>query len=485
MQRFKDAWLIRQSGLLRENHYRSQFYKELKSDRYLLRLSPVLHYVFFGASGNKNPNEFFDTEYYRDHSHGLAKSGRNPLAYFLAHGAGALENPGPFFDTTYYLEQRPDITASGLNPLSHYFQYGRSEGTLTHRRMASLARPSRPMPSEQAQGRRWLQSGLGVQFRENAACRDCPANLSNRYIRFDWDPGGWNNIRMQVEVLVCLARRYQRTLILPPADNWYLIAGDKTHLFDYFDESAFRAAVPVWRAESSTAQIKPADEWKVPARLAAINSVRLKWTEFDARQNKACWFFPKTTRMFGRIASVLGGDFRDYQLLHTAFRIRDDLLNKASERLERHGLRSGDYVAAHIRRGDFEQYEMRNLSTTQIIQALRRHGADVAGKVLIVSDEWDENLLNACHDQGWSTVCWSNSQNDDDKSAGVMDMLSCCLAWRFVGTQLSTFSQGIIQWRGYLSLNAGTHIDALPRFTAELDQLPWWGIVDEPAWMAI
>jgi hypothetical protein len=64
-------------------------------------------------------------------------------------------------------------------------------------------------------------------------------------------------------------------------------------------------------------------------------------------------------------------------------------------------------------------------------------------------------------------------------------MLCCCLGWRFVGTRLSTFSTGINYWRGYVSRVEGAAVDAVPRFTSELDQVPWWALVDEHAWLTI
>ena len=475
--KLRDAWLIRQSGLLRTVHYRSQFYKEVKADRYLLRISPSLHYVFFGANENKNPNELFDTEYYKAH---MPKSGRNPLAHFIVDGAKEHQNPGPFFDLSYYLSKCPEVTKAGLNPLLHYFQHGRSNGVLPHPRMERLACPTRPRPVAKEQGRQWLQAGLGTYFGKEAPFHDPPPNPNNRFIRFHWDRGGWNNIRMQAEVLVCLARRYGRALVLPPADRWYLTPGDKTHLFDFFDEAAFKANVLVLQSDPQATDI-----WEVPARLAVINTVRLRRSEFEAQQHRECWYFPKTTRMFGMTSSVLGSDHQDYKLVRNAFRVREELLDKTSELVEQYGLQPGDYLASHIRRGDFEQREMRDLSTSRIINALRQQGVDAVGKLLIVSDAWDEDLLSACQAEGWSTVCWANDIREDDKLAAVVDMLACCLAWRFVGTRLSTFSNGIMQWRGYLSLNAGEHIDALPRFTCDVDEVPWWGGVDTHAWLSL
>jgi len=471
-----DGSLIRRSGLLHEAYYRSQFYKELKADRYLLRLSPVLHYVLFGARQAKNPNALFDTEYYRDGNPEVLESRRNPLAHYLCIGAERGLNPGPSFDTDYYLDRNPEVEDSGLDPLSHYFQCGRAAGRSPNPLVATIGRVDLPHEADFAEGRAWLQQGLGI----SSAGAPLPALRPDRIIRFEWDRGGWNNVRMAAEVMVCLAARFGRALVLPDPDCWYLIPGDDTHLFDYFDEAAFRAAVPT--LPSATLM---EDEWEVPARLAAVNTVRLRTDEFRRQQHRASWYFPKTSRMFGVLATVLGSDPELYRLIHQAFRVRSDLLDLAMELLQDYGLQPGEFLAAHVRRGEFERPTLRNLPVAAVIEALRRHGADAAGSVLIVSDEYDEELLEACRRQGWEPVCWSEQHAGDPKLSGVLDMLCCCLGWRFVGTPLSTFSTGIIQWRGYVSRAAGAQVDAVPRFTAEVEQTPWWAVVDELAWLSI
>lgn len=472
---FLDAVLIQRSGLLHVAYYRSQLYSELGADRYLLRLFPALHYVLFGAPVSKNPNWFFDTEYYRDNNPGVARSGQNPLVHFLRHGARERRNPGPLFDTGYYYDQNPAVAESRLNPLLHYFRHGRQEGRSPNPLMATNVCVPEPLAADRAQGRHWLQQGLS----SSAADGSHPAAHKDRVIRFEWDRGGWNNIRMQAEVLVCLAARYGRALVLPASDRWYLIPGEDSHLFDYFDEAAFRAAVPVLPPDT-----RMADEWEVPAHLAVTDTVRLRREEFLRQKDRESWYFPRTTRMFGNVASVFGSDAGHYALIHQAFRVRSDLLDQATQLLELHGLKAGGFLAAHVRRGDFQQKAMRYLSTAEVVGALRRHGADAADSLLIVSDEYDEELLEACRLQGWNPVCWATQHGGDAKFAGVLDMLCCCLGWRFVGTRLSTFSNGIIQWRGYLSRVAGARVDAIPRFTADLDQDPWWAAVDVNAWLS-
>jgi hypothetical protein len=457
-------------------YYRSQFYRELKADRYLLRLSPVLHYVLFGAFDGKNPNPLFDTEYYRDNNPDVVQSGQNPLAHYLRHGAQKRLNPSLYFDTGFYMDQNSADFGSGLNPLCHYFRRGRQKGCSPNPLFAGICRVHKPLAADQVQGRDWLQQGLGTSLVGGPR----PAHRPDRMIRFEWDRGGWNNIRMQAEVLVCLAARFDRALVLPAPAPWYLVPGDHSHLFDYFDEAAFRAAVPVLPSDT-----RMQDEWKVPAHLAVINTVRLKKAEYLKQQDRESWYFPKTSRMFGCYPSVFGSNTAHYSLIHRAFRVRADLLDKTTELLRDHGLKPGGYLAVHVRRGDFQYPAMRHLSIANVVEALRRHGADTAGTLLIVSDMYDDELVDACRAQGWKPVCWATEHSGDARLSGVLDMLCCCLGWRFVGTRLSTFSTGIIQWRGYVSRVAGTQVDAIPRFTVELDQVPWWAAVDELAWLSI
>lgn len=473
LQRIREAFKIRRSGLLKVVHYKSQFVGELGLDRVLLRLSPVLHFVFFGADQNKTPNPYFDTEYYRDRYPEVSSSGINPLAHYIDRGAAQRLDPSPWFGTAYYFDSNPDIPRSSANPLVHFLDRGRADGSFPSAIAEKVKQLDEPRTFEHEEGRRWLNLGLGPKAPQAPREPGC-----GRTIRFDWDKGGWNNIRMQAEIMVCLADRFERALILPDADRWYMVPGDSTHLFDFFDRQSFEAVVPVQHGFSS-------DEWEVPAGLAVTNTTRLSRRAFAEQQHRESWYFPSSTRMYGTLGDVLGSDPHNYSLVHEAFRLRSDLLNLASARLEEHGLRPGSYLAAHIRRGDFQYPEMRHLSIDGIVRSLRKHGADDAESLLIASDAYDEALLDRLLEEGWTPVCWAGETTGSAKLEGVLDMLCCCLAWRFVGTTLSTFSNGIMQWRGYVSLVPEAHVDAVPRFTADLDVVYWWARVDQHAWLTV
>jgi hypothetical protein len=49
------------------------------------------------------------------------------------------------------------------------------------------------------------------------------ADHDKKYLTFEYDLGGWNNVRMGVECIVVVAHAMGRTLIAPPAQNLYLL----------------------------------------------------------------------------------------------------------------------------------------------------------------------------------------------------------------------------------------------------------------------
>jgi hypothetical protein len=67
-----------------------------------------------------------------------------------------------------------------------------------------------------------------------------------KYLTFEPDEGGWNNIRMSMETAVALAHAMGRTLVLPPEQNIYLLGREETkksnrftfHDFFHFDSIA-------------------------------------------------------------------------------------------------------------------------------------------------------------------------------------------------------------------------------------------------------
>jgi len=80
---------------------------------------------------------------------------------------------------------------------------------------------------------------------------------NEKYLLFDNDCGGFNNIRMGFEVFVMMAYLMNRTLVFPPPTGWYLLdwgprqrmkSADESGLSDYpdyFDLASMEMAVPI------------------------------------------------------------------------------------------------------------------------------------------------------------------------------------------------------------------------------------------------
>jgi len=61
-----------------------------------------------------------------------------------------------------------------------------------------------------------------------------PFRDTGKYLTFEPDHGGWNNIRMAMETTLVLAHAMGRTLVLPPEDRMYLLGRDQFSFNDFF-----------------------------------------------------------------------------------------------------------------------------------------------------------------------------------------------------------------------------------------------------------
>ncbi len=50
-----------------------------------------------------------------------------------------------------------------------------------------------------------------------------PTNATEKFLLFEPDNGGWNNIRMAAETAIIFAHATGRTLVMPPVAKWYLL----------------------------------------------------------------------------------------------------------------------------------------------------------------------------------------------------------------------------------------------------------------------
>lgn len=114
----------------------------------------------------------------------------------------------------------------------------------------------------------WYEAEVAVMMQPWRKQRRAKAHAGNGYMFFDTDPGGFNNIRMAFEYFIDVAKRSNRTLVLPPPEGWYLVdwgptkshstnyeakdwikGNGRTAYNDFFDIESLRSEVHVLTAQ--------------------------------------------------------------------------------------------------------------------------------------------------------------------------------------------------------------------------------------------
>lgn len=130
--------IIEKSGLFDEDYYLSK-YPDVKESG----LSPLDHYLTFGASENCNPSEFFNSNEYIKKHPSVAQFDINPLVHYILYGVVHDDYPiihssdktknisilkkSELFDPDLYLNMNPDVKDAEVDPYFHYVTYGYKE----------------------------------------------------------------------------------------------------------------------------------------------------------------------------------------------------------------------------------------------------------------------------------------------------------------------------------------------------------------------
>jgi len=93
-----------------------------------------------------------------------------------------------------------------------------------------------------------------------------------KYITFEFDPGGFNNIRMSAEIVFVIAAVTGRTLVLPPPQTIYLLSdGTRTQslndFFPLYSESFKRRVNVISTEEFFQMEMKKGGYLEVDAKM--------------------------------------------------------------------------------------------------------------------------------------------------------------------------------------------------------------------------
>lgn len=358
----------------------------------------------------------------------------------------------------------------------------------------------------------WKQRSASVEF----GSKD-----PHRYITFDVDQGGLNNIRLVFEYVAVIAAITGRSIVIPPPQPWYLLNNGPSHKrleesvteFErLFELPALEQVVSVL----STRQFinEAAGHLEIPARFQDDNSFSsgtefvgddyLNWkqwllangrvlADWNPHETLLCYpdiksvdadhlpigyvdnrrlvefpplvsaspliHFPSNSqsRYLGPVATMLASNNRTLPDCTRRFvkhhvRYRETIYELASELVS--GLGLFNFISLHIRRGDFQYSQSRALAeeTLRNIEKL----APLDYPMYIATDENDPDFRNYFRSHR-RTFFWEDLlakfPNLEIPAAyvGPIEQILCACAFRFIGTDLSTFSTYIVRLRGYIA----------------------------------
>jgi len=328
---------------------------------------------------------------------------------------------------------------------------------------------------------------------------------SGKYVTFEDDTGGWNNIRMALEVFVVVAKVTDRILVLPPRVKFYLLDTGPISAFekdkskrgtssydDYFDFQVLQRTLQVITTEEFIA--REATSLKIPLDvLAGVEKVvsnghhtpyflwlrdsvdSVIWpsgpavkTDFtlalgsNVHPEKKILHFPmhvsKNLRYLSGVMPLIRGLALDYQRAVKHFVTSSLVYSKDIYRYAEAYIKclngTGSYFSIHIRRNEL-QYKNAFSPAQDSINNIRSliHPSKM---IYLATDENSEDYFQAFRQSGMKYVTMKDLRYQVNqmlgeaihpKYEGMVEQLICASGRMFVGTRFSTYSAHIMRLR--------------------------------------
>lgn len=358
-----------------------------------------------------------------------------------------------------------------------------------------------------------------MQYWKRGAQKAKDANLSvqldrARYMTFETDGGGFNNIRMAFEYFVDVARQSGRTLVLPPREGWYLLdwgspkrgewlpPGTSSSYVEYWDIEDLRKHIPVITADEF--YDRESAHWGLPEYMQpshqheghVVNTPDIskykRWLYDNSMVAENCGHGPNLAKTSAPLLHFpyndRGPQKKQYRFFNCVHPRHQDILHY-EPRL--YGLASGpvasmgfgNFSAVHLRRNEFQYEKAPDHPNAALIQKLQNM-LDVPGEPLyIATDEADHHLVDAYREAllplGHTVFSlvdflpkladWKQFKSHRD--SGMVEMIICAGARKFMGVRDSTYTGGIQALRDSLAhefkiRKSPSSIQALPQTLA-------------------
>jgi len=305
--------------------------------------------------------------------------------------------------------------------------------------------------------------------------------MTDKFIIFQIDCGGLNNIRMQFETLTVLAWLSGRTLVLPPPTNWYLLGDKLIDPTDIFDFDCWASHIPIltykeWlENEAKPRDVSYKDFFRnlengeygdVSEPNWSPGKTKFKMEFLDNKGSKIWYFYCDRVDNFRNLDHRMLGNTECYfqvlpenkkremrKLIWESVKYKHKFYESASRLLNELSLKTGEYNAVHVRNWEGSKPQYKTRSQEEIIDRILR--LDKSKPILLLSQDVLQNIPERIREKmnrlftEYKLVRPPKSDTQIDQS--VLEMLLAVPALKFLGSPSSTYSTGIMQLRGYFA----------------------------------
>ena len=314
--------------------------------------------------------------------------------------------------------------------------------------------------------------------------------MTDRFIVFQIDCGGLNNIRMQFETLTVLAWLSGRTLVLPPPTTWYLLGDKLIDPTDIFDFDCWASHIPIlsykeWIEHLDIEVAKPrgalrstpdykdffrnlekGEYGEVSEPSWSPGKTKFKMEFLDNKDSKIWYFYCDRIENFRNLDHRMLGNTECYfqvlpeekkrsmrKLIWESVKYKHKFYESANRLLNALSLKTGEYNAVHVRNWEGSKPQYKTRTQEEIIDRILQ--LDKNMPILLLSQDVIQNVPERIREKmnklftEYKLVRPPKSDTPIDQS--VLEMLLAVPALTFLGSPSSTYSTGIMQLRGYFA----------------------------------
>ena len=325
---------------------------------------------------------------------------------------------------------------------------------------------------------------------ENTELIDSTINYipKDKYLVFRPWPGGFNNIRMSLEIAASIAYLTNRILVLPPTSRLIMHHSQVDNNFsDFFDTNDFGIKTLSFDKFEKLFKVSTWDKVKTISHTIDNEPSRTLYTtdtpeeniikdrsilDLNELEDKQIIYFDKNLlgNFYLNIYSKRLPEVCKFVYRHIHF--RKDIFVEAYKAIEL----LGDYYAIHVRRGDF-QYKDLILPAEQIYNNIKNI-VPQGSKLYISTDESNKSFFSIFEEKydvkyydDVKHVVYSNIHDD---LIGLVEQLICAQAKTFIGNKLSTFSTYIYRLRGYMDKEDKRFLTYNVECQPDKEEDDWW-----------